>query len=124
MAIAALLAVTLDPAMRMLLTRLRPFSFRPRLLSRLLTRNSGWAPTTPKSGTRLPTCWGAPMPRLVAGCCGIPRLTVAAALALIASTVPIYLRLGSEFMPPLYEGSILYMPTTLRACPRPRQHAC
>ena len=31
----------------------------------------------------------------------------------MATTVPVYLRLGSEFMPPLYEGSLLYMPTTL-----------
>lgn len=31
----------------------------------------------------------------------------------IASAVPLYLRLGSEFMPPLNEGDILYMPTTL-----------
>jgi Cu(I)/Ag(I) efflux system membrane protein CusA/SilA len=29
------------------------------------------------------------------------------------STVPVYLKLGSEFMPPLYEGTLLYMPTTL-----------
>jgi Cu(I)/Ag(I) efflux system membrane protein CusA/SilA len=28
-------------------------------------------------------------------------------------TIPAYMRLGSEFMPPLEEGSILYMPTTL-----------
>jgi CzcA family heavy metal efflux pump len=35
------------------------------------------------------------------------------ALALVLTTVPIYLGLGSEFMPPLWEGSILYMPTTL-----------
>ena len=33
-------------------------------------------------------------------------------LALIF-TIPVFLSLGSEFMPPLYEGSILYMPTTL-----------
>jgi copper/silver efflux system protein len=33
-------------------------------------------------------------------------------LALVA-TIPVYLKLGSEFMPPLNEGSILYMPTTL-----------
>ncbi len=31
----------------------------------------------------------------------------------LAVTVPVFLKLGSEFMPPLYEGSILYMPTTL-----------
>ena len=32
---------------------------------------------------------------------------------IILSTVPIFQRLGSEFMPPLNEGDILYMPTTL-----------
>jgi Cu(I)/Ag(I) efflux system membrane protein CusA/SilA len=31
----------------------------------------------------------------------------------ILSAIPIYLRLGSEFMPPLNEGDMLYMPTTL-----------
>jgi Cu(I)/Ag(I) efflux system membrane protein CusA/SilA len=31
----------------------------------------------------------------------------------VASTVPVYLSLGSESMPPLAEGSILYMPTSL-----------
>jgi Cu(I)/Ag(I) efflux system membrane protein CusA/SilA len=39
--------------------------------------------------------------------------TLIAAVALLASTVPVFLRLGSEFMPPLYEGTLLYMPTTL-----------
>jgi Cu(I)/Ag(I) efflux system membrane protein CusA/SilA len=39
--------------------------------------------------------------------------TLVAAGALLAGTVPVYLKLGSEFMPPLYEGTILYMPTTL-----------
>jgi Cu(I)/Ag(I) efflux system membrane protein CusA/SilA len=31
----------------------------------------------------------------------------------ILSTVPVYMHIGSEFMPPLNEGDILYMPTTL-----------
>jgi Cu(I)/Ag(I) efflux system membrane protein CusA/SilA len=38
-------------------------------------------------------------------------LVVAAALGLMAATVPVYLALGTEFMPPLNEGTILYMPT-------------
>ena len=42
-----------------------------------------------------------------------PAVTLVAALALMASTVPVFLKLGSEFMPPLYEGTLLYMPTTL-----------
>jgi len=39
--------------------------------------------------------------------------TLAAAMLLMLSTVPAFLRLGSEFMPPLYEGTLLYMPVTL-----------
>jgi len=40
-------------------------------------------------------------------------LVIAGALVLMIVTVPIYFKLGSEFMPPLEEGSILYMPTTM-----------
>ena len=39
-------------------------------------------------------------------------LVVAAAVVLMIATVPIFQRLGSEFMPPLDEGSLLVMPTT------------
>ena len=38
---------------------------------------------------------------------------LAGALALVALTVPVYQGLGSEFMPPLDEGALLFMPTTL-----------
>ncbi|MFA5259862.1 MAG: CusA/CzcA family heavy metal efflux RND transporter [Candidatus Omnitrophota bacterium] len=34
-------------------------------------------------------------------------------LLALVGTVPVFLKIGSEFMPSLYEGSILYMPTTL-----------
>jgi Cu(I)/Ag(I) efflux system membrane protein CusA/SilA len=40
-------------------------------------------------------------------------VTLLAAALVLASTVPVVLKLGSEFMPPLYEGSFLYMPITL-----------
>ena len=39
--------------------------------------------------------------------------TVIVAALLVLLTIPVYLQLGSEFMPPLYEGDLLYMPTTL-----------
>ena len=39
--------------------------------------------------------------------------TLLVALLLMGSTVPVVMRLGSEFMPPLYEGSFLYMPIAL-----------
>jgi copper/silver efflux system protein len=36
---------------------------------------------------------------------------IGAAALLVLSTIPVFLSLGSEFMPPLNEGTILYMPT-------------
>ncbi|WP_447862120.1 efflux RND transporter permease subunit [Nitrospira calida] len=47
------------------------------------------------------------------GCLRHRVLVMVLAVALLASAVPAFQRLGSEFMPPLYEGTILYMPTTL-----------
>ena len=38
---------------------------------------------------------------------------IGGALALVIATVPVYFYLGQEFMPPLEEGSILYMPSTM-----------
>lgn len=40
-------------------------------------------------------------------------LTIALNLIFLAATLPLAFRLGSQFMPPLYEGSALYMPTAL-----------
>ena len=41
-----------------------------------------------------------------------PKATIAAAFALVLTTIPVYLSLGSEFMPPL-RGAILYMPSAV-----------
>jgi Cu(I)/Ag(I) efflux system membrane protein CusA/SilA len=41
------------------------------------------------------------------------RTVIAASVLLLAITVIPFLRLGSEFMPPLNEGTILYMPTAV-----------
>jgi Cu(I)/Ag(I) efflux system membrane protein CusA/SilA len=42
-----------------------------------------------------------------------PWVSISVACLSMAATVPAFLALGSEFMPPLNEGSILYMPTAL-----------
>jgi len=42
-----------------------------------------------------------------------PKSTIAMGLLAVLSAIPLALRLGSEFMPPLNEGDVLYMPTTL-----------
>jgi Cu(I)/Ag(I) efflux system membrane protein CusA/SilA len=41
------------------------------------------------------------------------KLVIALNLAFLAITIPLYFRLGSQFMPALYEGSALYMPSAL-----------
>src|SRR5215831_16172924 len=41
------------------------------------------------------------------------KLVIAANLIFLAVTIPLYFRLGSQFMPALYEGSSLYMPSAL-----------
>ena len=41
-----------------------------------------------------------------------PRSTIAIGLLAVLSAVPLALQLGSEFMPPLNEGVVLYMPIT------------
>ena len=40
-------------------------------------------------------------------------LTIVANLIFLAATFPLATKLGSQFMPPLFEGSTLYMPTAL-----------
>ncbi|MBP1604389.1 MAG: Heavy metal efflux pump CzcA, partial [Acidobacteria bacterium] len=112
MAIAAVLAITLDPAVRMLFTRVDPFSFRPRplswLASKLLVGTYHAEERHPIS--RLLFAAYDPICRLVLRA---PWAVIVAAAVLVAVSVPAYFRLGSEFMPPLNEGTILYMPTTL-----------
>ena len=112
MAIAALLAVTLDPAMRMMLSRVTPYSFSPRplawLCNRMLVGTYHREENHPVS--RLLFRVYDPVCRLVLQ---HPKTTILSAIFLTLSTVPIYQKLGAEFMPPLHEGSILYMPTTL-----------
>jgi Cu(I)/Ag(I) efflux system membrane protein CusA/SilA len=41
-----------------------------------------------------------------------PKSTIAIGLFALASAVPVAMRLGNEFMPPLNEGDLLYMPIT------------
>ncbi len=41
------------------------------------------------------------------------QFVVGIAIVLAMATIPLYKLIGSEFMPPLYEGTILYMPVTL-----------
>lgn len=112
MAIAAFLAVTLDPAMRMMFTRMDYVHFRPRWLSNIFN--------TITVGRYFPEEQHPISRRLFRiyepACEFVLRhkaLTIGLAVLLVATTIPVYFQLGSEFMPPLYEESLLYMPTTM-----------
>jgi Cu(I)/Ag(I) efflux system membrane protein CusA/SilA len=112
MIIAAVLAITLDPAMRLLFTHMNNFEFRPRWLARaanaVLVGKIHSEENHPISRILIrvydPVCrWSLQWKYLV----------IAGAIAMVAFTVPVYEKIGSEFMPPLDEGTLLYMPSTL-----------
>ena len=88
---AAILSITLAPPLMVLLLKGR---FRTEA-------------TNPVS--RVLTTLYRPVARLIVR---YRVIVVAGAVALMIATVPVFQRLGSEFMPPLDEGSLLVMPTT------------
>jgi Cu(I)/Ag(I) efflux system membrane protein CusA/SilA len=112
MAIAAVLAVTLDPAIRTLFTRMDFMHFRPKWLAWITNQIivGKYYPEEKHPVSKTLFRFYEPVCHLVLR---FPKTTILIAFLLVASTVPVYFKLGSEFMPPLYEGSLLYMPTTL-----------
>jgi len=94
MAIAAILAVTLDPALRLLFTR------KPRKVLQ-------------ESDHPISKIFFKLYTRPAKFVLRYPRAVIAVALLAVLLTIPAYRKLGHEFMPPLNEGTILYMPTTL-----------
>jgi len=111
MVIAALLAITLDPAMRLLLTRVKDFNFRPRWLASVAS-----SVFVGKIRSEEDHPISRPMMKLyqpvVEFSLDHKWVPITVALVLMAVTVPVYDKLGTEFMPPLDEGTLLYMPTT------------
>ncbi len=112
MVVAALLAITLDPALRLLFTRVKRYEFAPRWLARLANaaligriQQEERHPISrllmrvyePAARWSLRHRWG-----VIGGAC-----------ALMLITVPVFFQIGSEFMPPLDEGALFYMPSTM-----------
>lgn len=91
-AASAFLAITLIPALLALLIRGRIITEQRHPVSRLLQRLY------------------APVLRLALQ---YRVAVVILAVGMTATVFPAFQRMGTEFMPPLYEGTILYMPTTL-----------
>jgi Cu(I)/Ag(I) efflux system membrane protein CusA/SilA len=113
MAIAAILAITLDPAMRMLFARAEPFNIKPpwlgRIVNQLLVGKYQAEERHPIS--RLLHRIYEPPCRLVLR---HAKATVATSAVIVAVAVTAYFRLGTEFMPPLREGTLLFMPAAVQ----------
>jgi Cu(I)/Ag(I) efflux system membrane protein CusA/SilA len=112
MIVAAVLAITLDPALRLTFTHLKNFRFRPQWISRtanaLFVGRIHSEDHNPVSKALIrvyePACrWSLRHKWIV----------IAGALFLFVITIPVFFSLGSEFMPPLYEESLFYMPSTM-----------
>jgi copper/silver efflux system protein len=112
MAIAAILAVTLDPAIRLLFTRMKEFKFRPAFAAKIVNAVvvGKMVPEEQHPISKVLFKLYGPPARWVLK---HPRTVIAIAVLAVVATVPVYKKLGHEFMPPLNEGAILYMPTTL-----------
>jgi Cu(I)/Ag(I) efflux system membrane protein CusA/SilA len=89
---ASLLSITLVPA-------LMPFCLRGKL-----------RPESANPAARITQAIYLPVLRW---CLKHWKIVIALNLIFLAVTIPLYFRLGSQFMPALYEGSALYMPNAL-----------
>jgi Cu(I)/Ag(I) efflux system membrane protein CusA/SilA len=110
---AALLALTLDPALRLTILRQRTSrQSDPGWLQ-------GWCSSlicgTVRAEEQHPIL--GPLMRLydpvVRWTLRWKKQVIAAAILMVVLTAPLFWRIGSEFIPTLDEGSLLYMPTTM-----------
>lgn len=112
MAIAAVLAITLDPAMRMLFAR--PDNFQGRYpwlnsIGNTLFVGRYYSEHKHPISRRLFAIYEPVLHWALER----KKTVLALAAAAVISTIPGFMMLGSEFMPTLHEGSLLYMPTAL-----------
>jgi Cu(I)/Ag(I) efflux system membrane protein CusA/SilA len=112
MVVAAFLTITLDPALRLFFSDLNNFNFRPRWLCSIANSILVGTIRSEKKNpiSRLLIRIYEP---LAAWSLRQKWTVIGTAVLLIVLTIPAFMKLGSEFMPPLDEGSLLYMPTTM-----------
>jgi len=112
MGIAAFLAITLDPAIRLLFTHMDPYKFKPRFIANIVN-----AVLVGKIHSEETHPISRPLMKIYHPICELVLrfkwITVGLAILIVVLTIPIFEKLGSEFMPPLDEGVLLYMPSTL-----------
>ncbi len=109
---AAILAITLAPALIITFIRVKKFDFKGSKLGKFInTIFVGDIHTEEKHPVSkfLFKYYGPAVDFVLK----YPKQIIAGALLIMIITLPFFFTLGKEFMPMLNEGSILYMPTTL-----------
>jgi Cu(I)/Ag(I) efflux system membrane protein CusA/SilA len=112
MIFAAVLSITLVPAIITALIRVKGFSFKPRWFSIII--NNIFVGKIHSEGKHPISRWlfkvYGPIVRFVLR---KPKTIIFIAILLFLGTIPFIFKIGSEFMPSLNEGTLLYMPTAL-----------
>jgi Cu(I)/Ag(I) efflux system membrane protein CusA/SilA len=111
MLVAAVLAVTLDPALRVWFAGLRERRFEPRWLCRAVNAIVV-GKVRPESAHPLSRTLIRLYEPVVNWTLVHKGWVIAGALAAVLLTAPAFRGLGSEFLPEIDEGDLLYMPTT------------
>ena len=112
MFVASFLSITLVPALLVIFTKTREIQKGPSWLRKVV--NSLFA-SHGRSEERHPISivlfklYGP----IVSWVVDNRKKVIMGAFFMVLATLPLYFKLGSEFMPPLNEGTILYMPTTM-----------
>ncbi len=112
MAIAAILAITLDPAIRMLFARKDLYNSKYKWLNKLgntLFVGTYYSEHRHPISKRIFKIYEPVIHWVLEH----KRKTLAFAAVGMISVIPGFMILGSEFMPTLHEGSLLYMPTAM-----------
>jgi len=112
MFVAAVLAITLDPALRLMFTHLGHFDFRPKWLARAASHVLKGR-IHPEEKHPVSRALVKVYDPVVSWALRWKWGVIAAAVAMTLATIPVFNRLGAEFMPPLDEEALFYMPSTM-----------
>src|SRR5581483_7855988 len=113
MLVAAVLAITLNPALRLLLVRRRPaLAVAGGKLRRMADALLGGA-LRPENEHPITGPLMRVYDRVVRWTLRRKAVVLTSAVLIVLATIPLLWKISSEFMPSVDEGSLLYMPTTM-----------
>jgi copper/silver efflux system protein len=112
MIVAAVMVITLDPALRLLIAEKERFSFRPLWLC-WIANALCFGKIRPEEANPLSRLLIKIYEPALAWTLRNKTLVFLGAAVIVLITIPVALSLGSEFLPAMDEGAVLYMPTSM-----------